>query len=104
MRGRRTKTGSIGAPAVRQSSQLAKNPHSTPNAGSLLHRNYRNPLAVKFFVIGNRSAKTLGNFFGQQVAMVAKELFLDTLPRIPISEQRMRWLVLRGEDQRHVEA
>src|SRR4029077_15846151 len=38
--------------------------------------------------------------------MVTEELFLDTLPCIPIfnSEERMRWLVFRGEDQSHVEA
>jgi hypothetical protein len=48
----------------------------------------------------------LRNVFGQQVAMVAEELFLDTLPRIPIlnSKERMRRLVLRGEDQSHVKA
>src|ERR1035438_10693231 len=33
--------------------------------------------------------------------MVAKEPFLDPLPRIPILKQRMRWLVLCREDQSH---
>src|ERR1035441_8869220 len=36
--------------------------------------------------------------------MVAKELFFDMLPRIPILKPRMRWFVLRGENHRHVEA
>src|ERR1019366_7955237 len=35
--------------------------------------------------------------------MVAEELFFDALPRIPILKQRMRRLVLRREDQCHVE-
>src|ERR1035438_5085388 len=34
--------------------------------------------------------------------MVAEEFFLDTPPRIPILKQRMRRLVLRGEDQSHI--
>jgi hypothetical protein len=47
----------------------------------------------------------LGNIFGQQIAMIAEEFFFDTLPRIPIfnSKDGIRWLVLRGEDQSHVE-
>jgi hypothetical protein len=63
-----------------------------------LHCNDRNPLAISFFVIGNRPTKTLGNIFRQQIAMVAKEFFFDALPRIPMFEKRMRWLVLGGED------
>jgi len=56
--------------------------------------------------MGYRSAKTLGYIFGQQVAMVAEEFFLDTLPRLPIfnSKECMWRLVFRGEDQSHVES
>src|ERR1017187_6311108 len=63
----------------------------------------RDPLAVPLFAIGNRAAETLCNLFGQQVAMVAEELLFDTLPRIPIFQERVRWLVLGREDQGHVE-
>src|SRR5258708_25759768 len=71
---------------------------------SPFRRDDRDPLAVKFFAIGNGSAQTLRKVFGQQVTMVAEEFLLDTLPRAPIFEQRMRRLVFSGEDQSHVEA
>src|SRR5260370_41280567 len=71
---------------------------------SPFRRDDRDPLAVKFFAIGNGSAQTLRKVFGQQVTMVAEEFLLDTLPRVPILEERMRRLVFGGEDQSHVEA
>src|ERR1039457_2606498 len=81
----------------------AKPRHHTRRLTSPRHRNHRDPLAVPLFAIGNRAAKTLGDIFGQQVAVVAEELLFDTLPRIPIFQERVRWLVLGGEDQGHVE-
>src|SRR5260370_6940706 len=71
---------------------------------SPFRRDDRDPLAVKFFAIGNGSAQTLRKVFGQQVTMGAEEFLLDTLPRVPILEERMRRLVFGGEDQSHVEA
>src|SRR5208282_3157707 len=68
----------------------------------LLHRNHRDPLPVHFVAISNRSTQTLRNVLGQQVAMVAEKLFFHALPKFPILQQRMRGLVLRGEDQGHV--
>ena len=56
-------------------------------------------MAVDFFVIDNRSAHALRYVFGQQVAMEAKELFFYALPCLPIVKERMRWLILGGEDQ-----
>src|SRR5579859_4454021 len=75
-----------------------------PQGGSLIQCDQRDPLAVALFAIGNRSAKTLGNLIGHSVAVVAKKVFFDTPPGIPIvhSEERVRRLVLRGENQRHV--
>src|SRR5258708_1244912 len=54
----------------------------------------RDPLAVKFFAIGNGSAQTLRKGFGQQVTMVAEEFLLHTLPRVPILEAHIPRLLL----------
>src|ERR1035438_2132899 len=69
---------------------------------ALVERNHRDPLSVYFLVIQNFSAKPLGNIFWQQVAMVAEESGFDALPSCTILEQRMRRLILRGEDKCHV--
>src|SRR5260370_22204659 len=71
---------------------------------SPFRRDDRDPLPIQFFAIGNRSAQTRRKVFGQQVTMVAEEFLLDTLPRVPILEERMPRLVFGGEDQSHVEA
>jgi hypothetical protein len=53
-------------------------------------------------VINHRSAKTLCDILGQQVAMVAEKFSLDTLPTIPGLEERMRGLVLGGKDKSYI--
>jgi hypothetical protein len=68
------------------------------------HGNYGNPLPVSFLMIGNRSVETLRDIFGRQVAVVAEESLLDTLPRGPILEKWMRRLVLRREHECDVES
>src|SRR5260370_26689232 len=81
---RLNKSKAVSGEGVRPHATLDGAKPGTSQRGSLLQCNYRYPLAVHFFVIGNRSAKTLGYIFGQQVAMVAEEFFLDTPPRIRI--------------------
>src|SRR5260370_11162493 len=71
---------------------------------SPFRRDDRDPLPIQFFAIGNRSAQTLRKVFGQQITLVAEEFLLDTLPRVPILEERMPRLVFGGEDQSHAEA
>ena len=60
----------------------------------------RDPLSILFLVIQNASAKSLCDFVRQQVAMIPKEFFFDSLPRRPIFEQRMRRLIFRRESKR----
>ena len=44
---------------------------------SSLHRNHRDPLPVHFLAKDESSAQALGDFLGQQIAMIAKESFLE---------------------------
>src|ERR1700692_996780 len=66
--------------------------------------NYRDPLSVPFVVVRDGSAKLPRNLFGRQITMVAEELFLDALPRIPTLQERVRRLIFCREAQGELES
>src|ERR1700693_4458914 len=68
------------------------------------NRNYCDPLSVTFVVVRDGSAKLPRNLFGWQITMVAGEVFLDALPRVPRRQERVRRLIFWREDQGDVES
>jgi hypothetical protein len=68
-----------------------------------LPRDHGNPLLVSSLAEYNLAAQNLSRHRSRQIAVKAEKTGLQFLPYPPMLEQRMRRLVLGGEDQGDIE-